>query len=456
MKRPLRLLVIGGVAAGTKAAAKTRRDDPAMEITIITQEEYISYAGCGLAYYLGGAVDKREKLFARSPETFREKHNINVLLKHRAERINSYDRTVKVVDLLSGETLTMPYNRLLIATGASPIIPPIEGVDSQGIFTLHTIPDADNIINYINNRNVRDACIVGGGYIGVEAAENLVLRGISCTLFEIEKHLMPKFFDSDMSEPVLEHMKSKGVQVITGNRVDKFTSDSEGCVTSVVSGGKEFECQMVILATGVKPNVKLAKDARIAIGTTGGIKVDQHMETSVRGIFAAGDCVESNNLVSGKPCWYPLGSTANKQGRVAGANIAGGKKTFKGVVGTSITKVFDITAGRTGLGEGEAKQAGFNPVVATVTTPVNAGYYPGEGTVTLKLIADSGRKKLLGAQAVGDKSVDKVIDTAAAALTGNISIPDLTNIDLAYSPPYSTVLGTLIVAAGVLEKKLGL
>ena len=180
------------------------------------------------------------------------------------------------------------------------------------------------------------------------------------------------------------------------------------------------------------------------------------METSVRGIFAAGDCVESNNLVSGKPCWYPLGSTANKQGRVAGANIAGGGKTFKGVVGTSITKVFDIAAGRTGLGEGEAKQAGFNPVAATVTTPVNAGYYPGEGTVTLKLIADSGRKKLLGAQAVGDKSVDKVIDTAAAALTGNISIPDLTNIDLAYSPPYSTVLGTLIVAAGVLEKKLGL
>jgi len=456
LKRPLLLLVIGGVAAGTKAAAKTRRDDPTMEITIITQEEYISYAGCGLAYYLGGVVDEREKLFARSPEIFREKHNINVLLNHRAERINSYDRTVKVVDLLSGETITMPYDRLLIATGASPIIPLIEGIDSQGIFTLHTIPDADNIINYINNGNVRDACIVGGGYIGVEAAENLVLRGISCTLFEIEKHLMPKFFDSDMSESIREHMKSKGVQVITGNRVDKFTSNSEGYVTSVVSDGKDYECQLVILATGVRPNVQLAKDARITIGSTGGIKVDRRMETSMRNIFAAGDCAESVNLVTGKPCWYPLGTTANKQGRVAGANIAGGKKIFEGVVGTSITKVFDITAGRTGLSEREATEAGFNTVSVTVTTSVSAGYYPGKGSITLKLIADSGRKILLGAQAVGDASVDKVIDTVAAALTGKLSIPALTNIDLAYSPPYSSVLGTVITAAGVLEEKLGL
>jgi len=456
LKRPLRLLVIGGVAAGTKAAAKARRDDPTMEITIITQEEYISYAGCGLAYYLGGVVDRREKLFARSPETFRKKYNINVLLKHRAERINNYDRIVKVINLLSGETLTMQYDRLLIATGASPIVPPIEGINSQCIFTLHTIPDADNIINYINSRNVRDACIVGGGYIGVEAAENLVLRGISCTLFELEGHLMLKFFDPDMSEPVREHMESKGVQVITGNPVEKFTGNSEGNVNSVVSGGKEYGCQLVMLATGVRPNVQLAKDARIAIGSTGAIKVDRRMETSMRNVFAAGDCAESVNLVTGKPCWYPLGTTANKQGRVAGANITGGKKTFEGVVGTSITKVFDITAGRTGLSEREAKETGFSPVSVTVTTSVNAGYYPGEGSVTLKLIADSGRKILLGAQAVGDKSVDKVIDTVATALTGKISIPALTNIDLAYSPPYSSALGTVITAAGVLEGKLGL
>ncbi|HDY87115.1 MAG TPA: hypothetical protein ENH82_03245, partial [bacterium] len=238
--------------------------------------------------------------------------------------------------------------------------------------------------------------------------------------------------------------------------VEKFSSDSEGYISSVAAGGKEYECQMVILAAGVKPNVKLAKEARIAVGPTGAIKVDRRMETSVKNVFAAGDCAESIHLVSGKPCWYPLGSTANKQGRVAGANITGGKKIFKGVAGTSIVKVFDITAGRTGLSEREAGEAGYDPAAVTVTTPVKAGYYPGKDSVTLKLIADSGSKKLLGAQAVGDTSVDKVIDTAAAALTGNISIPDLTNIDLAYSPPYSTALGTVIVAASVLEEKLGL
>ena len=204
MKRQLRLLVIGGVAAGTKAASKARRDDPYMEITIISQEEYISYAGCGLAYYVGGVVDDRAKLFARSPETFREKYTINVLLRHRAERINTYDKTVKVTDLQSGTTLSMPYDRLLLATGASAVIPRIDGVDSQGIFTLHSIHDADNMINYIKNRDIRNACIVGGGYIGVEIAENLVRRGISCTLFEIERQLLPRFFDSDMSEPVIE------------------------------------------------------------------------------------------------------------------------------------------------------------------------------------------------------------------------------------------------------------
>ncbi len=212
----------------------------------------------------------------------------------------------------------------------------------------------------------------------------------------------------------------------------------------------------MILGTGVRVKGQLEKDARIIIVSTRGIMVVRRKETTIRNIFAAGDCAESVNLVTGKPCWYPLGTTANKQGRVAGANIAGGKKTFEGVAGTSITKVFDITAGRTGLSEREATEAGFNPASVTVTTSVSAGYYPGEGSITLKLTADSGRKILLGAQAVGDKSVDKVIDTVAAALTGKLSIPALTNIDLAYSPPYSSVLGTVITAAGVLEEKLGL
>ncbi len=454
MKRPLRLLVIGGVAAGTRAASKARREDPAMDITIITEEQHISYAGCGLAYYIGGKVDKREKLFARSPEVFQEKQNIKVLLGHRAERIDTYDRIVHVTELSTGSGKAMSYDRLLVATGASAIIPSIEGVELKGIFPLRTIPDADAIKSYLESNTVNKSCIVGGGYIGVEIAENLAHLGISAAMFEIENSIMPGVFDPDMSGIIREHMESKCVRILTGSPVEKFIGDTAGAVSAVLTGGAEYECSLVILAAGVKPDVKLARDARVKLGPTGAIQVNDRMETSVRGIYAAGDCAESVHLVTGKPYWLPLGSTANKMGRVAGANISGGNKRFPGVLGTAIVKVFELTAGRTGLNEKEAKEAGFIPVSATVTTPVRAGYYPGGGKVTLKLIADRGSKRILGAQAVGDSSVDKIIDTIALALTGNIPVTSLTTIDIAYSPPYSQVLGTVIVAAQVLEEKL--
>jgi len=454
MKIPLRLLVIGGVAAGTKGAAKARRDNPEMEIVIITDEPYISYAGCGLAYFVGGIVDKREKLFARSPEEFKAKQNITVLTRHHAGRINTYDRTVKVNDLSSGKVIDMPYDRLLIATGASVSIPPVEGVDLRGVFTLHTISDADSIRAFLAEHAVRHACIIGGGYIGAEMAENFAGLGINATVFEQAGHIMPQLFDPDISSPVREHMEAKGVRIFTGAIVERILGDAGGTVRAVVASGAEYECGILILATGVKPNVRLAREACIILGPTGAIRVDRRMETSVRGIYAAGDCAESIHLVSGKPCWFPLGSTANKQGRVAGANIAGGNKAFHGVLGTSVVKVFDLTAGRTGLNERESREAGFNPLSVMVTTPVRAGYYPGGGNITLKLTADRGSQKLLGAQAYGDSTVDKVIDTMAAALMGRLSVSDMTNVDIAYSPPYSMALGTVIVAASVLEEKL--
>ncbi|MCE5249572.1 FAD-dependent oxidoreductase [bacterium] len=454
MKKNIRLLVIGGVAAGTKGAAKARRDDPDMEITIITEEPYISYAGCGLAYYVGDVVRNREQLFARSPEAFREKQNIPVLTRHRADRISTYDHVVKVTDIATGAIIDMSFDRLLIATGASAVIPPIEGIGCEGVFTLHTIPDADAIKAYIAEHSVSHACIVGGGYISAELAENFLARGITSTIFEQADHIMPQLFDQDMSVPIREHMESKGVQVQTGAAVEKIITDAKGAVRAVLAGGREYDCGIVILAAGVRPNTQLAREARIILGPTGAIKTDKYMETSARGIYAAGDCAESTHLVSGKPCWFPLGSTANKQGRVAGANIAGGRKTFNGVLGTSIVKVFDLSVGRTGLNEREAKEAGFNPLSVTVKTPVRAGYYPGGGNITLKLTADRGSQRLLGAQAFGDSTVDKVIDTVATALTGRISIPDLTNADITYSPPYSTPLGTVIVAASVLEEML--
>jgi len=454
VKRALRLLVIGGVAAGTKGASKARRDDPGMEITIITDEADISYAGCGLAYYIGNVVDKRDKLLARSPEEFKVKQNITVLTRHRADRINTYDRVVNVTDLSNGSAISMPYDRLLIATGASAITPQIEGIGLDGVFPLHTVSDADTIKAFLNGHSVRNACIIGGGYIGAEMAENFHALGIHVTVFEKIGHILPQFFDPDMSAIVSEHMESKGITLQTNTAVDRIIGDTDGSVRAVNAGGKEHECELVIVAAGVTPNVSLARDARIAVGNTGAIRVDNRMETSVRGIYSAGDCAESTHLVTGKPCWFPLGSTANKQGRVAGANSAGGSKTFTGVLGTSIVKVFDLAAGRTGLNEREAKEAGFNPLSVTIAAPERPGYYPGGGLVTLKLTADRGSGKLLGAQAVGGSTVDKVIDTIAASLMGKLTIADLTNVDLSYSPPYSTAMGTVIVAAGVLEEKL--
>ena len=453
--RPKKLLVIGGVAAGTKAASKARRDDPAMEILIITDEDKISYACCGLAYYIGGVVENRSNLFARSPEAFREKQGIDVLLRHRAEKINTHDKSVEVKDLDTGITKKMQFDNLLIATGSVAVKPPIEGKDLKGVFVIHNVDDADSIIKYISDKKVTEAIVVGSGYIGIEAVENLLLKGIKCRLFESESRILPRMFDSDISGELLSHVRSKGVEVYTGSKVEKIEGCTEGFVRSVIVDGKEYPCGMVILASGVSPNVKLAKDAMIAIGSTGAIRVNSYMETSIRGIYAAGDCVETINLVSRKPGWYPLGSTANKQGRVAGANIVGGnKKKFEGVLGTSINKVFDLAAARTGLSESEAKAAGYQVETVMVTTPAIAGYYPGGGKVTLKLIADPIRKKLLGAQAFGDRSVDKVIDTIASALTGSVSIPDLANLDVSYAPPYAPAMGIVIVAAGILEEKL--
>ncbi|MHB9031288.1 MAG: FAD-dependent oxidoreductase, partial [Candidatus Latescibacterota bacterium] len=302
---------------------------------------------------------------------------------------------------------------------------------------------------------VRQACIAGGGFIGIEMAENLLRRGVEVTLFETADRLMAGLYDPDMSQLISDEISAHGVHVLTNTAAEGFAADSDGAVRSAIAGGKEYPCQLAIIAAGVRPNVKLAREARITIGPTGAIKVDPRMETSVRGVFAAGDCSETVHLVSRKPFWFSLGSTANRQGRVAGANIAGDRKTFGGVLGTSIMKVFDKTAARTGLDEREACEAGFNPASVAITTST-IGRYPGGGKITLKLVADQGSKRLLGAQVFGDDKVDKIIDTIAAVLTGKVAIPEMTSLDLSYSPPYSSALTTINVAAEVLEKKLGM
>ncbi len=452
MKRPLKLIVVGAVAAGTRAASKARRSDPSMEITLITQEQNIAYAGCGLPYYIGGVITDRNRLFARTPEAFREKQGIDVRLGVRAERINTFDQILHVRNLSDGSVEKLPYDRLLIATGAKPVLPPVEGIDLPGIFTLHSVTDADSIMQFIGSRTIRNAAIIGAGYIGCEMAEAFTDRGISVDMFEMAGSVMPRMFDADMAAHLSEHLSSKGVRFHPGTKIDRIEGDSS--VTGVKSGGTNYPADIVLVAAGVAPNTELAREARIVLGESGAIKVDSRMESSVRGIFAAGDCTETTHLVSGKATWLPLGSTANKMGRVAGANIAGANKQFPGITGTSIVKVFDLAAGRTGLNEDEARSHGFNPISTTVKSSTKAGYYPGGEEITVKMTADRKSGRILGVQAVGTSSVDKIIDSAASALAGKLAVDDLTALDLAYSPPFSPSLGPLIVAAQVLDEKL--
>ena len=425
-----------------------------MDITIVTDEAYISYAGCGLAYYVGGVVGDRDRLFARSPDEFREKQRIEVFLRHRVESIDTYDHEVRGSRLDTGEPFACSWDKLLIATGSSPIIPQVDGVDLDGIFPLHSIPHAESIRAWLAGRDIRSAAVLGAGYIGVELAEMMVKLGIPVTVLEQRDRVAPGILGPELSDMVRERMEANGVRLVTGAAVDRFLADERGAVRGLVAAGNEYLCDIAFLAAGVRPNVELARGARIAIGPTGAIRIDDRMETSVRGVYAAGDCAETVHIVTGAPFMLPLGSTANKMGRVAGANIAGGSRRFPGVLGTAIVKVFDLAVARTGLTEEEARDAGFFTESATVTVPARPGYYPGGGEIHLLVVADRKTRRVIGAQAVGDASVDKVIDTVATAITGRLTVDDCTNLDISYSPPFATALGAINVAAQVLQGKL--
>jgi CoA-dependent NAD(P)H sulfur oxidoreductase len=446
----MRLVILGGVAAGTKAASRARRLDPEMEITVYQEEPESSISECGLPYLLSGVVEEREELVARTPEQFAEK-GIEVLVRHRVERIDSGRKNLSVRNLNTGEDFEDTYDRLVIATGARAVLPPIAGAEYEGVFKLRFLTDTDEIGRYIEEQSPRKATIVGGGYIGLEVAENLCRLGMRVSLIEGEDRVA-LVYGPEVSENVEAELAANGVDVYTGEKVDEFTG--EGRVRSVKFGGKELETDMVIVGVGIRPNVELAADAGVEIGTTGAILVDRHMKTNIPDVWAAGDCVETNNLVSGRPNWVPLGDTANQMGRVAGTNAATGDETleFPGILGTGIFKVFDLGVGKTGLSEKEAEDAGFEVVSAGLWAYDRATYYPGARKVFLKLIADRATGRLLGAESAGS-GADKLTNICASALWGRLSYPDLVNIDLAYAPPYGPALSPVIQAATILSGK---
>jgi len=448
----MRLVILGGVAAGTKAASRARRLEPEMEITVYQEEPEPSISECGLPYLLSGVVEERDDLVARTPEKFAEK-DIDVLIRHRVERIDATGKNLSVLNLKTGQAIEDAYDRLVIATGARAVLPPIPGAELEGVFKLRFLTDSDEIGRYIEEQSTKKATIVGGGYIGLEVAENLCRLGMEVSLIEGEDRVALAY-GPEVSENVEAELEANGVGVYTGERVDEFTG--EGRVRGVKFGDRELETDLIIVGVGIKPNVELATEAGVETGTTGAILVDRHMKTSVPDVWAAGDCVETTNLVSGRPTWVPLGDTANQMGRVAGTNAATGDETleFPGILGTGIFKVFGLDVGKTGLSEKEAEDAGFEVVSAGLWAYDRAAYYPGAGKIFLKLIADRATGRLLGAEAAGS-GADKLTDICAAALWGRLSYPDLVNIDLAYAPPYGPALSPVIQAATILSGKFG-
>jgi NADPH-dependent 2,4-dienoyl-CoA reductase/sulfur reductase-like enzyme/rhodanese-related sulfurtransferase len=446
-----RLLVIGGVAAGPKAAAKARRCDPEMEIVVYQEEDDISYAGCGLPYYISGVIEDREELISRTPGKFAQ-DGIKILKNRKIEKIDLQNSAVSGRRIGSGETFTDQFDRLVIATGAYPIRPKIEGIDLKNVFYLRSIFDADEILEQIKSKDLQNVVIAGGGYIGLEMAESLVHLGKNVTIVELAPQILT-LFDEDFAGILRQYLEKKGVKIFTSEGI-KALRGKEGKVTHVQTMAHEIEANGVLMSLGIRPQVELAKQAGLRIGETGAIWVNEKMEASGEGVYAAGDCAETTNLITGKKVWIPLGSTANKQGRVVGVNVCGGNATFPGVMGTAIFKTFDFNVAKTGLNMREAEKEGFHPVQAIVRGFDRAHYYPGRKESTLKVIADKETGRILGGQAVGEGPSDKFIDILAMALHGRMTCQQLASVDLAYAPPFSPALSPVIVAANVLMNKL--
>ncbi len=449
----MKIVILGGVAAGAKAAAKARRTLSDAEIDLYTDDTHISYSSCGLPYYIEGNFEDYKLLLVVSPEEF-EKKNVHIHLRNRAMKIIPEAKQVLVQNLTTQRAFLVEYDKLIIAIGARPVIPKIKNVNLPNIFTLRKIEDGITIKEKALKST--HATIVGGGYIGIELLEALVKQNLKVTLVEYSPYIMTTF-DEDMSKLIQEQLNSISngrFEIITSEIVTEFSGDIDG-VKSVKTGtGKEFNTDFVVLCTGATPNVEIAKDAGIDLGVTGAIKVNEKMETNIKDIYACGDCVEEHLVVSNTKIWLPLGSNANKEGRTAAINACGGDDKFFGVLGSSVTRCLDLTMSMTGLTEKRAATLGYTPVSVTVTKNDKVGYMPNVNNITLKLIADHNTGKLLGGQAIGAGDADKRINSLAAALLAGMTVDEFYKNDLTYAPPFSPTIDPLLNASQILMGKV--
>ncbi|ADQ46052.1 FAD-dependent pyridine nucleotide-disulfide oxidoreductase [Caldicellulosiruptor kronotskyensis 2002] len=438
----MKIVIIGGVAAGASAATKARRTSEHAQIVLFEQGEYVSFANCGLPYYVGGTIPKRDSLLVVREELFRKRYNIDVRTLSQVMKINRNRKTVTVLDKRNNTTYEESYDKLIIATGARPFVLPFLK-DCKNSYTCFTLYDVDKIKETLSAAPVKKAIIIGAGYIGMELAEQLNLLGLDCTIVELKSSILPQF-DKEITNPVVYTLKEKGIDVKTGvSVVDADVVD--GIAKRLkLSNGEEIECDVVFQTAGVIPNVELAREAGLEVNR--GIVVNNKMQTSDPDIYAAGDAVEVKSIITGKNVWIPLAGPANKQGRVAGCNAAGGNLEFKGVVGSSIIKVFDWALAKVGLSEAECKDQGIDYNVTIVHPLHHAGYYPGGKQLTIKLIFDNSTGRIYGAQVVGKEGVDKRADVIATAIYAGLTVFDLENLDLVYAPPFSSAKDPVIMA----------
>ncbi len=444
----MKLIVIGGVAAGMSAAARAKRRNKDLKITVYEKSGYVSYGACGLPYFIKGDIPKAENLIVRTPEQF-AKQGIDARIHHEVVDIDVNAHRVTVKNLETGETFQDDWDELLITTGAVAVRPPIPGLDLPGIFTLRTVEDGIAIREWIEKKHPWQAVVVGGGYIGLEMAEALAANGMYVEVVEMLPQVLPNM-DADMAELVQAELQRQGVTLHLNSPVRAFKGGDR--VQQVIAGDKILEADLVLFSVGARANIPLAQKAGVAIGETGAIAVDDHQRTNVPHVWAAGDVAEAWHRVLNKPAYIPLGTTANKQGRIAGTNIAGGDEAFPGIVGTAVVKVFDLEVARTGLSEREAKEAGFNATSITIKAPARAHYMPTHPPIHVKLVFEKGTKKLLGGQMVGKEGVSKRIDVIAAALYDGWTVYDLKSLDLSYAPPFAPVWDPILIAANVASK----
>ncbi|MBW3659826.1 MAG: FAD-dependent oxidoreductase [Actinobacteria bacterium] len=426
--------------------ARRRRGPDDLDIVAFERGNFTSYSACGIPYWIGGEVTDRDQLIARRPETFREDYDIAVHLRSEVVAIEPDERTVRVRDLAAGGERDEPYDELLIATGAVPYRPDLPGIDAAGIHGVQTLDDGQRILEDLGG-GCSQAVVVGGGYIGLEMAEAMVQRGIHVHLVDRGTHPMRRALDPDMGAMVAREVEALGVELHLGTGVLGFDVGDDGRVVNVATEDGDIHADVVILGIGNAPNVELARDAGLAVGDAGGVVTDRRQRTPTPGIWAAGDCAEVFHRVSRRWMAIALGTIANKQGRVAGINLGGGYATFPGVVGTAVTKVCGTEVARTGLGQQEACDVGFEVVTETVRSTTRAGYFPGAKHLTMKVVAEKRTGRLLGAQIVGEEGAAKRIDVFATALWNEMTVDDLLNVDLSYAPPFSPVWDPVLIAA---------